>query len=43
MRYAVVGIREEFQEHVSKLVPDLNIHVMQPGDDDLASYSGLLK
>lgn len=27
------GTPEEFKEHASKIVPDLNIHVMQPGDD----------
>ena len=31
------GTPEEFQEHAPKLAPDLNVHVMQPGDDDLAS------
>ena len=27
------GTPEEFKEHVSKLVPSLNVHVMQPGDE----------
>lgn len=27
------GTPEEFQEHASKIAPDLNIHVMKPGDD----------
>ena len=27
------GTPQEFQEHASKLAPDLNIHVMQPGGD----------
>ena len=27
------GTPEEFQEHASKLVPDLKVHVMQPGDE----------
>jgi L-ascorbate metabolism protein UlaG (beta-lactamase superfamily) len=29
----IPGTPEEFQEHASKLVPDLNIHVMRPGDE----------
>jgi L-ascorbate metabolism protein UlaG (beta-lactamase superfamily) len=27
------GTPEEFQEYAAKLVPDLNVHVMKPGDD----------
>ena len=27
------GTAEEFQQHANKLVPDLNVHVMQPGDE----------
>src|ERR671913_170785 len=27
------GTPEEFQEHVSALVPDLKVHVMKPGED----------
>jgi L-ascorbate metabolism protein UlaG (beta-lactamase superfamily) len=29
----LAGTAEEFQEHASKLVPDLNVHVMRSGDD----------
>ena len=29
----VPGTPEEFMEHASKLVPSLNVHVMQPGDN----------
>ena len=29
----VPGTAEEFQEHTDKLVPDLNVHVMKPGDE----------
>jgi L-ascorbate metabolism protein UlaG (beta-lactamase superfamily) len=29
----IPGTPEEFQEHASKIVPDLNVHVMQPGDE----------
>jgi L-ascorbate metabolism protein UlaG (beta-lactamase superfamily) len=27
------GTSEEFQEHVSALVPDLKVHVMKPGEE----------
>jgi L-ascorbate metabolism protein UlaG (beta-lactamase superfamily) len=27
------GTPEEFQKHASNVAPDLNIHVMQPGDN----------
>jgi L-ascorbate metabolism protein UlaG (beta-lactamase superfamily) len=29
----VPGTPEEFQKHASALVPDLKVHVMEPGDD----------